>query len=69
VLPFGRVEAIHRERTGQFAEEVERAAARKRAARREPGPLGDLLDALARGLAGIGLSGSRRNKRPARAAY
>ena len=55
MLPYGRVEAIRQEKVGRFADEQEKAAARRRAARHEPGPLGDLLDALARGLAGIGL--------------
>lgn len=69
MLPYGRAEAIRQEKVGRFADEQAKATARRRAARHEPGPLGDLMDALARGLAGIGLIGRRKERRPARAAY
>jgi hypothetical protein len=69
MMDYGRAEAIRREKVGRYADEQEKASARRRAAAQEPGPLGDLLDALARGLAGIGLAGRRGRRRPVRAAH
>lgn len=68
MLPYGKVHAMQEQRVAHFADEQERAAARKRSAKREPGGLSELLNALAQGMVGIGLRGSGGN-RPARPAY
>lgn len=69
MLPFGKVEAMRIHKVAGFSREQEQAAARRRAAKNEPGGLGELLNALARGLAGIGLPGGGGGRQPARPAF
>lgn len=66
--PYGRVKAIQEHRVARFVDERERAEARRRAARREPGGLSELLNSLAQGLAGIGI-GRGDGGHPAKPAY
>ncbi|HEX6222071.1 MAG TPA: hypothetical protein VF115_13355 [Acidimicrobiia bacterium] len=56
-------------RADRFVEENERAAARRRAAKREPGALGELLTALTQGLASIGYRDKRGSGHPAGPAF
>ena len=69
VFVNGKVEAMRRSKVTGFTREQEQAAARRRAARNEPGGLSELLNALAQGLAGIGLPGGGGRKQPARPAF
>lgn len=69
MLPYRTIQAIQHERAARFTRERERAAARRRAAKDEPGGLSELLDSLARGLASIGLVGRNGSNHPARPAY
>lgn len=68
--PYGKVKAIQEHRVSQFVSARERAEARRRASKNEPGGLSELLDSLARGLAGIGLGfGGGDKGHPASPAY
>lgn len=69
MLPYERVRAMQEVRAARFVKENELAAARRRAAKKEPGALSDLLSALSRGLASIGYRGRLGNDRPARPAF
>lgn len=69
MLPYRTIEAIQYERADRLTREVEQAAARRQAAKNEPGALSELLDSLARGLASIGTLSRDGSKRPASPAY
>lgn len=69
MLPYERVRAMQEQRAARFVNENERAAARRKAARKEPGALTDLLTTLASGLASIGYRGRFGDDHPARPAY
>lgn len=69
MLPYERIQAIQQRRAARFVKENERAAARRRAAKNEPGALGELLNALAQGLASIGYRGRLGDDHPASPAY
>lgn len=67
MLPYEKVKAMQEYRFGKYMDARERARRRDRAA--EPSGLGEMLNALARGLAGIGLRGRGGKNRPASPAY
>ena len=69
MLPYRTIEAIQHERAARFTRERERAVARRKATKNEPGGLSELLDSLARGLASIGFAGRNGSGRPASPAY
>ena len=69
MLPYERVRAMQEVRVARFVKENDRAAARRKAARKEPGALSDLLTTLAGGLASIGFRGRFGDDHPARPAY
>lgn len=69
MLPFEKSRALREQRAARFIAENERAVARREAANREPGGLGELLNALAQGLASLGIPGNRGRGFPASPAY
>lgn len=69
MLPYERVRAMQEMRADRFVKENERAAARRRAAKREPGALGELLKTLTQGLTSIGYRGNRGSGYPAGPAF
>lgn len=68
MLPYERVRAMQEVRAARFVKENDRALARRKAAKKEPGALSDLLSALAGGLASIGYRGPMRGH-PAKPAF
>ena len=69
MLPYERASALQELRAARFVNENQRAAARRKAAKKEPGALSDLLTTLAGGLASIGYRGRFGDDHPARPAY
>ena len=69
MLPYERVRAMQELRVARSVKENERAAARRKASRKEPGALNELLSTLANGLASIGYRGRFGDDHPARPAY
>ena len=69
MLPRGIDPAKPSSRARRVIEEDERAAARRKAARDEPGGLAELLGALTQGLVSIGIPGGRAKRLPASPAY
>jgi hypothetical protein len=69
MLPYERVRAIQDQRVARFVDERQRAEARRKASRKEPGGLSELLNALAQGLAGIGMLGGDGKNHPAAPAF
>ncbi|MGD2044462.1 MAG: hypothetical protein PVJ28_12515 [Acidimicrobiia bacterium] len=69
MLPSQKVRAVPEQRDARVIRENERAAARREAAEDEPGGLAELLNALAQGLAGLGIPGNRGRGFPASPAY
>lgn len=67
--PHGRARALQEQRARSILEENQRALARKKGPQDEPGGLAELLNALARGLASIGIRGTRGKGFPAGPAY
>lgn len=69
MLPNHKVRARPEQRAVRVIQANERAAARREAAEGEPGGLAELLNALAQGLAGLGIPGNRGRGFPASPAY
>lgn len=69
MLPNHKVRARPEQRAARVIQANERAAARREAAEGEPGGLAELLNALAQGLAGLGIPGNRGRGFPASPAY
>lgn len=64
-----RARWIQEQRDARLVDENESASVRRKAARHEPGSLGELINALAQGLASIGLPNPRGRGFPASPAY
>lgn len=69
MLPYEKVRSLREQRVARYIEEGERAIARREAANSEPGGLGELLQALAQGLASLGIPGNQGRGFPASPAY
>lgn len=69
MLPYEKARSLREQRVARYIEEAERAVARREAGNDEPGGLGELLNALAQGLASLGIPGNRGRGFPASPAY